>query len=201
MTAMEMMIDLHAADVDQPGTAFPRFFEAAQGFIQTRSEKSGAMKIEREGLQRSPLPGFGQTDRIKHPRGTSYRLAASVISRSQTCDCTGPAKQEVSEIKLARATASAIPIPRLIRAFRTGLLAIILRRRTVMGTWASVGLAGGVVICLGQGLLRGLRVNHPERNIFKGKSSSLQFADKQIFVPSKQFHRLQAFGFNPKIEL
>src|SRR5664279_45142 len=45
MTRMKMMIDLHAPDIDERRTAFPRFVEAAQRFTQIRSEKSGSLEV------------------------------------------------------------------------------------------------------------------------------------------------------------
>jgi hypothetical protein len=56
MAAMEMMIDLHAADVDQPGATFLRLFEAVQGFIQIRGEKSGPWSLSAKGCNDPRCP-------------------------------------------------------------------------------------------------------------------------------------------------
>lgn len=48
---MEVMIDLHATDIDEPRTALARFFEQTQSIIQIGGEKRWALDIERVGMQ------------------------------------------------------------------------------------------------------------------------------------------------------
>jgi hypothetical protein len=61
---MVVMIDLHAADIDELRTTFARLFETAQSVVQIGGEKRRPLEVEGEGLQRSPPPGFRHADRI-----------------------------------------------------------------------------------------------------------------------------------------
>lgn len=65
MTPVEMVVDLHAADVDELGAGFARLLEFQQGFLQSLRKVGWPFDIERIGVQRAAPPGLGQRDGIK----------------------------------------------------------------------------------------------------------------------------------------
>ena len=65
LVAVEMVVDLHAAEVDQLGAACPRRLEGLQRLLLVPAEIGLALDIHGIGLQRSLPAGLGETDGIE----------------------------------------------------------------------------------------------------------------------------------------
>lgn len=66
---MEVIIDLHAAEVDQLGTARARLLEALQGLALAACEIGLALDVQCVRLQRPFTAGLRETDRIEDAGG------------------------------------------------------------------------------------------------------------------------------------
>lgn len=64
---MIMLVDLHAADIDEPRTTLPCRLESLQGLIARHGEDSPSLDVERIGLERSLSARFRQADGIQDP--------------------------------------------------------------------------------------------------------------------------------------
>lgn len=67
MLTVEMVIDLHAADVDQLGSSLPSSAEIGHRILDGTSEIGLAFDVHRERAQAALAARFRQTDRIEYP--------------------------------------------------------------------------------------------------------------------------------------
>ncbi|PHK46170.1 hypothetical protein VF13_11990 [Nostoc linckia z16] len=74
LVAVVVMVDLHAADVDQLLALGARGVELVQCLLLASAEEGAPMDVERVGLQRITPAAFGQTDRIEHADGNVVGL-------------------------------------------------------------------------------------------------------------------------------
>lgn len=69
MLSVEVLVDLHAADVDEDRAAFPRTLESLKRFLQFIEVIGFAFDIHGEGLKAALAPRLGETDRIEDAFG------------------------------------------------------------------------------------------------------------------------------------
>lgn len=65
MLPMEMLIDLHAAHIDQNRAVFSGVLESLQGVLQSVEIMRLALDVHGEGLQASLPSGLRQADRVE----------------------------------------------------------------------------------------------------------------------------------------
>src|SRR5208283_629236 len=108
------------------------------------AKKDGPWRLRAKGCNDPRLPVSVMPTAYSTASGTSYRFAASVISRSQTLVSTARARLCGSYIKITAGKTNASTILGFIRQYGAGPLAVVVRRSTVMGAWTFIGLAGGL---------------------------------------------------------
>lgn len=69
MFSVEVLIDLHAADVNEDRAAFPRPLERLERFLQFIEVIGFTFDIHGEGLKAALAPRLGETHRIEYAFG------------------------------------------------------------------------------------------------------------------------------------
>ena len=69
MLSVEVLIDLHTADVDEDRAAFPRPLERLERFLQLIEVIGFAFDIHGKGLKAALAPRFGEAHRIEDAFG------------------------------------------------------------------------------------------------------------------------------------
>lgn len=99
VTAVEVVVDLHAADIDQLSAGLPRLFEFRQRLRQSLREVGWAFDIQRIGMQRAAPAGFGERDSIENTQ-------RHAVLRSCACHLALANKRIIGLIGRVRGSAS-----------------------------------------------------------------------------------------------